>query len=112
MYSIQSVLKIIDENRIIDIPQYLRYAASPSLITMEFEKVQKIYDEIMLMGETTEAQKEAIEFNAWVKRMDVTVKRASEYIHSRATKGRISSMLDKMTIMRAEVVTSLLGVKP
>lgn len=112
MYSIQSVLKIIDENRITGVPRYLRYAATPDLIYMDFEKVQKRYDEIMLMGKTTEASNEAVEFNALAKRMDVTVKRASEYIHSRATKDRISSMLDKMTIMRAEVVTTHLGLKP
>ena len=110
MYSIQWLMKGIEEGNVMGVPQYLRYAAHPHLISMEFDKVENIYDEIMQMGKTVEASKEAVEMNAWMKRMRVTVTRALEHIHCRGTKDLINTMLNKMTIMNAELVTTLLGV--
>lgn len=109
MYSIQWLMKGIDERNRIGVPRDLLYAAYPTYIFIKLELAKTDCERIASM-EKNNAVMKAIEMNGSLKRTKITIERALKYISCRFTRSRVDNVLNKMTIMQAELVTTYLGV--
>lgn len=109
MYSIQWLMKGIDKRNRIGAPRDLLYAAHPTYIFRKLERAKTDCERIASMDKVN-ASMNAVEMNGSLKRTQMTIKRALEYIACRFTRSRVNDALNEMTIMQSELVTTYLGL--